>query len=146
MTASMPSGLGPPGTGSCSTATDCLAAFLAADGQGSAVLACTDVRASGSSVPASGLPEGVVLSTACPAVARCWAAGVTDAEVSAAGMTIEAGATAWLADRQGGVAPDGVSLVASLSGLSTARCYAPAFAKPAGRGFVSVVLLSYGGD
>ena len=150
-TASLPSGLGSLGTVSCATATDCLATFFAADGQGSEVLASTDGGASWSSVPASGLPEGVVLSTTCPAAAQCWAAGVTHAQVSAEAMTIEAGATPLLASTSNGgqtwlstAAPDGVSLVASLSCPSTTKCYALAFAKPAGTAFVSVVLLSYG--
>jgi hypothetical protein len=41
-------------------------------------------------------------------------------------------------------APDRVSLVASLSCPTATKCYALAFEKPAGTGFVSVVLLSYG--
>jgi photosystem II stability/assembly factor-like uncharacterized protein len=150
-TATLPSGLGSLGTVSCATATDCLATFNAADGHGSEVVSSTDGGASWSSVPASGLPEGVVLSTACPAADHCWAAGVTDANVAADGMTIHAGAAALLASTSNGgrtwqstTAPDGVSLVASLSCPSTAKCYALAFAKPAGRGFISVVLLSYG--
>ena len=149
-TASLPSGLGSLGTVSCATATDCLATFNAADGQGSEVLASTDGGTSWSSLPASGLP-GVVLSTVCPAAAQCWAAGVTDAQVSAAGVTIEAGAAALLASTSNGgqtwqstAAPGGVSLVASLSCPGATKCYALAFAKPAGTGFFSVVLLSYG--
>ncbi len=151
-TASMPNGLGLLGTVSCASSTDCLATFLAAHGQGGeVVLTSTDGGASWSSVPTSGLPNGVVLSVACPAVAHCWAAGVTDAEVSPQGMTIEVGATALLASTSNGgrtwqrlAAPDGVSPVASLSCPSTAKCYALGLLKPAGAGFLSVVLLSYG--
>jgi photosystem II stability/assembly factor-like uncharacterized protein len=150
-TASLPSGLGLPSTVSCPTSTDCLATFLVAGGQTSEVLASTDSGATWASVPTSGLPGGVALSIACSTATQCWAAGVTDAEVSAEGMTIEAGATPWLASTsnegktwQSLAAPDGVSLVASLSCPSVAKCYALALAKPTGAAFASVVLLSYG--
>ena len=150
-TASLPSGLGSPGTVSCPTATDCLATFSAADGRGSEVLTSTDGGATWSSVPASGLPEAAVLSTACPAAGQCWAAGVTDAQVSPQRWAIGTGATALLASTSNGgqtwqssSAPAGVSLVASLSCPSAAQCYALAFEKPASGEFISVALLSYG--
>jgi photosystem II stability/assembly factor-like uncharacterized protein len=149
--ASLPSGLGPIGEVSCETATDCVATFATADGNLSTVLASSDGGASWSSVRASGLPDGVVLSITCTGAAQCRAAGVTDAQVSAQGMTISAGATPWFASTTDGgqtwqstTVPDGVSVVASVSCPSAARCYALGFAKPAGSGFFSVVLLSDG--
>ena len=150
-TALLASGLGSVGTVSCATANDCLATFSAIDGQGSEVLASTDGGEIWTSVPASGLPEGVVLSTACQAAAQCWVAGATHAQISADGLATLAGSAAFLASTTDGgrtwhstSAPDRVSLVESLSCPSTAKCYALAFAKPAGTAFISVVLLSYG--
>lgn len=151
--ASYPSGLGAFGATSCATATDCLGTFAGSAGQSTDVLSSIDGGRSWSPLPASGLPGGVVLSTACPTTQQCWAAGLTDAQASGNAITVPDSAAGLIASTSDGgqtwqtvPAPDGVIQVASLSCPSTTDCYALAFEKStsAGGPFFTVVMLRYG--
>ncbi len=151
--ASLPGGLGDYSSTYCGSASDCLAVFSGDDGQSSDVLSSTDGGRSWSSSPASGLPAGVVLSTACPSSGQCWAAGVTDARAYADAVSVEQGAAGLIASSSDGgqswqavPAPDGVIQVASLACPSPTTCYALALEKSTSPGtpFFTVVLLSNG--
>jgi hypothetical protein len=149
--ASLPAGVGPVTSLSCSEASDCFATSFGgdSDGQGqSPVIVTSDGGRSWSATGTGGLPDSLLTSISCPSSSYCWVSGVVVPAGSGNAITFAdaEGLLAMTADSgqswQTAQVPEGIRAVGRVSCPDATTCFALGFEKEAsGQG--SFVLLSY---